>query len=621
MTPTAPIQTATETPPQIRNEPPTWRLDELLEDASESSVASRLDELGAAVARLEAGRASLRPEMPASALLDLVAQYERAVSASSRLMGYASLRFAADTQDGAALAMLTRVEQAMTELQTRTLFLGLFWQELPDADAERLLAELPGAGATADHLFWLGDLRRLRQFKLDERSEQIVNWKDQDGIGAVLMLYSLITNAFEFTPEIESERGEKLTRDQLMRHAYSNEAPVREAAYRELYRVYRQSAKPLQQMYVHRVQDWHNEHVRLRGYASPIAVRNVANDVPDQAIDAMLEAVRDGADVFHRYFRWKAERLGLPRLRRFDIYAPLPPASGRIEEEVSFPAAVELVLDTFDRFHPRFGAAARRVFDDQHVDAAPRPGKKGGAFCATVAPELAPWVLLNYTGRLRDVATLAHELGHAVHSLLAAHHSVLTIHASLPLAETASVFGELLVIERLLAERADVAAQREVLAASLDDVYATVLRQAFFVLFEREAHDAIRRGADAEQLHELYYRLLEQQFGDSVELDPMFRIEWIGIPHIYSTPFYCYAYSFGQLLVLALYRRFREEGEAFKPRYLRMLAHGGAARPQHVLEEVGVDVTDPQFWRGGLAVVEEMLARLEGLDDASAARR
>jgi oligoendopeptidase F len=618
VTPTAPIQTATATPPQIRKEPPTWRLDELLEDASESSVASRLDQLGAAVARLEAGRATLHPEMPASALLDLVAQYEQAVSASSRLMGYASLRFAADTQDGAALAMLTRVEQAMTELQNRTLFLGLFWQELPDAEAERLLAELPAAGATADHLFWLGDLRRLRQFKLDERSEQIVNWKDQDGIGAVLMLYSLITNAFEFTPEIETERGKKLTRDQLMRHAYSHEAPVREAAYRELYRVYRQSAKPLQQMYVHRVQDWHNEHVRLRGYASPIAVRNVANDVPDQAIDAMLEAVRDGADVFHRYFRWKAERLGLPRLRRFDIYAPLPPASGRVEEEVSFPAAVELVLDTFDRFHPRFGAAARRVFDDQHVDAAPRPGKKGGAFCATMAPELAPWVLLNYTGRLRDVATLAHELGHAVHSLLASHHSVLTIHASLPLAETASVFGELLVIERLLAERADVAARREVLAASLDDVYATVLRQAFFVLFEREAHDLIRRGADAEQLHELYYRLLEQQFGNSVELDPMFRIEWIGIPHIYSTPFYCYAYSFGQLLVLALYRRFREEGEAFKPKYLRMLAHGGAARPQHVLEEVGVDVTDPEFWRGGLAVVDEMLARLEALDDEAA---
>jgi oligoendopeptidase F len=302
----------------------------------------------------------------------------------------------------------------------------------------------------------------------------------------------------------------------------------------------------------------------------------------------------------------------MARLRRFDVYAPLPSAAP--EEEVPFPAAVELVLDTFDRFHPRFGEAARRVFEDRHVDAAPRPGKKGGAFCATVVPELAPWVLLNYTGRLRDVATLAHELGHAVHSLLAAHHSVLTIHASLPLAETASVFGELLVIERLLGERSEVAARREVLAASLDDVYATVLRQTFFVLFERAAHDAVRRGATAEELHELYYRLLQQQFGDSVELDPMFRIEWIGIPHIYSTPFYCYAYSFGQLLVLALYQRYREEGEAFKPRYLRLLEHGGAARPQRVLEEVGVDVTDPEFWRGGLAVVEEMLARLEALD-------
>jgi oligoendopeptidase F len=603
----------TQTPTRTDRGPDSWKLDELLPDGREATVAARLAELDAAVAGLEARRDELGAEVPAPVLLDLVRGFESAVAAASRLMGYASLRFAADTQDGAVLALRTRVEQAVTELQNRTLFLTLFWQELPDADAERLLRELRDAGATDDQFFYLEDLRRLRPFKLDERSEQIVNWKDQDGIGAVLTLYSLITNAFEFSPEIEAERGKKLTRDQLMRHAYSADPATREAAYRELYRVYQQNARPLQQMYVHRVQDWHNEHVRLRGYASPIAVRNVANDVPDEAIDAMLDAVRDGAGVFHRYFRWKAGRLGIERLRRFDVYAPLPPPAERVEEEVAFSSAVELVLDTFERFHPRFGAAARRVFDDGHVDAAPRPGKKGGAFCATLVPELAPWVLLNYTGRLRDVATLAHELGHAVHSLLASHHSVLTMHASLPLAETASVFGELLVIERLLGERPDPVARREVLAASLDDVYATVLRQAFFVLFEREAHDAIRRGAAAEQLHELYYGLLERQFGDSVELDPMFRIEWIGIPHIYSTPFYCYAYSFGQLLVLALYQRYLEEGEAFKPRYLRLLGHGGAARPQRVLEEVGVDVTNPEFWRGGLAVVEEMLGRLEGL--------
>jgi oligoendopeptidase F len=612
-----PIPTATQT----RYELTTWRLDELLPDAGEDAppkaaearVAQRLAELEGAVSRLEAGRTALRAGMPSAALLDLVVQFERAVAQASVLMSYVSLRFAADTQDGAALALRTRVEQAITELQNRSLFLTLFWQELADGDAARLLAELPAAGASADHLFWLEDLRRLRRYKLDERSEQIINTKDQDGIGAVLTLYSLITNSFEFTPEIASERGKKLTRDQLMRHAYSADATVRAAAYRELFRVYQQNARPLQQMYVHRVQDWYNEQVRLRGYATPIAVRNVANDVPDQAIDAMLEVVESGAAVFHRYFRFKARRLGVERLRRFDVYAPIPAGAAAADEEVAFPAAADLVLETFDRFHPRFGAAARRVFDDGHLDAAARPGKKGGAFCATVLPELAPWVLLNYTGRLRDVATLAHELGHAVHSLLAAHHSVLTIHASLPLAETASVFGELLVIERLLSERSEPSARREVLAASLDDVYATVLRQAFFVLFEREAHEAIRRGATPEELHDLYFGLLQRQFGDSVEVDPMFRLEWTAIPHIYSTPFYCYAYSFGQLLVLALYQRYREEGEAFKPRYLRLLEHGGAARPERVLEEVGVDVTDPAFWRGGLAVVDEMLGRLEAL--------
>ena len=391
-----------------RYEPTSWRLDELLGDsaagatrlppsgelapkgATEARVAELLAGLEAEVARLEASRELLHAGMPASTLLDLLRQYERGIASASVVMGYASLRFAADTQDGTALALRTRVEQAITELQNRTLFLTLFWQELPDDAAASLLAQIAGAGASADLVFFLEDLRRLRRYKLDERSEQIVNWKDQDGIGAVLTLYSLITNAFEFTPEIDAERGKKLTRDQLMRYAYSAEPPLREAAYRELFRVYQANARPLQQMYVHRVQDWHNEHVRLRGYPSPIAVRNVANDVPDQAIDAMLEAVESGAGVFHRYFRFKAKRLGIERLRRFDIYAPLPGGAGASDPEVAFPDAAELVLETFDRFHPRFGSAARRVFDD--VTSTPRrvPAKRAARSAPPSCPSWRP---------------------------------------------------------------------------------------------------------------------------------------------------------------------------------------------------------------------------------------
>ena len=237
-----------------------------------------------------------------------------------------------------------------------------------------------------------------------------------------------------------------------------------------------------------------------------------------------------------------------------------------------------MVLETFYDFDARVGEQAERVFIQDHIDSEIRKGKRAGAFCATVLPSQTPWVLMNYTGKVRDVSTLAHELGHAIHSMMAEHHSLLTQHATLPLAETASVFAEQLLTEQLLEQEDDPLVRREILASSVDDMYATVMRQAYFVIFERDAHQAVLENKSPEDLYALYMDNLREQFGDSVELSDEFRYEWVSIPHIYNTPFYCYAYSFGQLLVLSLYRRYQQEGEAFKPGYLRLLARGGSAR-------------------------------------------
>jgi oligoendopeptidase F len=231
-----------------------------------------------------------------------------------------------------------------------------------------------------------------------------------------------------------------------------------------------------------------------------------------------------------------------------------------------------------------------------------------------VLPSLTPWVLVNYTGKVRDVATIAHELGHAIHSMAAEGHSLLTQHPSLPLAETASVFAEILLTERLLAEQPDPLARRELLAASVDDMYATVMRQAFFVIFEKAAHEAVLNNQSPEEINALYRGLLDEMFGDSVEVGEEFQYEWVSIPHIYNTPFYCYAYSFGQLLVLALFRRYQQEGEAFKPRYLKLLAYGGSAHPVDILAEAGVDPTDQAFWQGGFDVIREMIDDLEAIE-------
>lgn len=583
----------------------TWDLSELLPEPSEEVFAARLTELEAAVADFERRRQDLHPDMDPGRFLDILREYQSLYDRMQVISGYASLWFYSDTGSQEALTFRNRVQQATTAAHNRKIFFTLWWRSLSDEEAWRLL---PSETEHSDYRHYLQELRRFKPHTLDEKSEQIINIKDQNGIEAVITLFSMLTNRLEFTLEVDGET-QKLTRDELMSHAFSPNADLRAAAYQELYRVYSKEANVLGQIYATRVRDWYDEQVGLRGYPSPIAVRNLDNDIPERAVQVLLDVSRENARLFQRYFRLKAEWLGMDRLRRYDIYAPLATS----DRKIAYPDAVRSVLETFEDFHPEFAAHAHRVFAEGHMDSEIRKGKRGGAFCFTVLPRYTPWVLVNYAGRVRDVATLAHELGHAVHSMLAGNHSSLTQHASLPLAETASVFGEMLMTDRLLREEPDPLARRELLAAAVDDVYATVLRQAYFVLFEIEAHDAVRAGRSTDELSEIYMGKLHEQFGDSVELPSEFRYEWLSIPHIYQTPFYCYAYSFGQLLVLALYRRYQEEGEAFKPGYLRLLSYGGSARPEHILAEVGIDMTDRSFWQGGFDLVRERIDELEGM--------
>jgi oligoendopeptidase F len=588
-----------------------WNLSELLPEPSEEVIAARFAALEADVAAYEARREGLAPGMDRAAFLDLVRRYEELMERMNEISGYASLWFYGDTGNSEAMTFRSRVRQATTAAYNRILFFTLWWRALDEGEAAPLLPTAEEAAADprlSDYRHFLLDLRRLKPHTLDERSEQLINLKDDNGIQAVTTLYSMLTNRLEFSLEVDGE-VRRLTRDALMSYAFSPRPELRAAAYRELYRVYEGEANVLGQIYMNRVRDWHDENVGLRGYPSAIAVRNLDNDIPDGAVEALLAVARENAPLFQRYFRLKAGWLGLERLRRYDLYAPLA-ASDR---EIPYPDAVTSVLETFRAFHPVFARLAERVFSENHIDSEIRKGKRSGAFCSTVTARYTPWVLVNYAGKVRDVATLAHELGHAIHSMLAEGHSTLTQHASLPLAETASVFGEMLMTDRLLREESDPLARRELLAAAVDDVYATVLRQSYFVLFESEAHAAILEGRSLEDLHALYMGKLAEQFGDSVEVAPEFRYEWLSIPHIFHTPFYCYAYSFGQLLVLALYRRYQEQGEEFKPGYLKLLSYGGSARPQAMLGELGIDMTDPSFWQLGFDLVRERIDELERL--------
>ena len=582
-----------------------WKLDELFPGFDSPELQAAFDNVEEEVASFEGVRGKLEPDMDADNFLEVVRASEATTRIVNRIYAFAGLSFASDTQDQAAQSLLGRVQQFAAEMQNRTLFFSLLWKDLDEKNAERLMS------SSGDYRYFLEEMRHFKPHTLTEPEEKIVNLKDVTGMGALITLYEAITNRYVFKLQVNGEVKE-MTRGELMTYVQGTDPDLRAKAYQELYRVYAEDGPILGQMYQTRARDWHNENISLRKFANPMSVRNLANDVPDEAVTALLEVTKKNAKIFQRYFKMKARQMGLEKLRRYDIYAPVAKSDKLFE----YDAAAAMVLDSFTAFDPKIGELARRVFEEDHLDSEVRKGKQGGAFCASINPENTPYVLMNYTGNARDVATLAHELGHAIHAMLAAHHSAFTFHSSLPLAETASTFGEMMLTEKLLAEETDEAVRRDILFKQMDDAFATILRQVYFALFEREAHAMIQKNASVDELSAAYMENLKEQFGDSVELSDEFKWEWVSIPHIYHTPFYVYAYSFGQLLVFSLYQQYKAEGQAFKPKYLKILSAGGSEAPAKILSEAGIDISSARFWQGGFDVLSRMVDELEKIPAA-----
>jgi oligoendopeptidase F len=580
-----------------------WSLGDLFPAMDSPELAQALDEVESLAASFESKRETLGPGLGSADFMAIVGSYEELVSLIQKIEYFAFLRFSEDTQDQKAQSFMARMQQLAAEIENRTLFFKLWWKSQEDEKASRLM------DVSGDLRYWLEFLRLTKDYTLSEPEEKVINLKDVNGSAAMVTLYDSITNRYTFRLQVDGETKE-LTRGELMVYVRMPDPAIRAAAYQEQLRVFGQDQPILGQIYQALIRDWRSENIDLRGYGSPVSVRNLGNNLPDDVVDTLLDVCRKNAPLFRRYFGLKARWLGLDKLRRYDIYAPVTEG----EKRYKFEEAVRLTLDSFEQFDPKVAALAKRVFDEHHIDSQVRKGKRSGAFCATVTPDLTPWVLTSFQGRPDDAATMAHELGHAVHALLAADHSLLTQQASLPLAETASTFGEILLVDRMLAGDPDPGLQRDLLFRQMDDAYATVMRQAFFALFEVRAHDMIHDGCSVDDLSAAYLENLREQFGDSIELSDDFRNEWIAIPHIYHSPFYVYAYAFGQLLVFSLYQQFLREGESFKPRYLKLLAAGGSDSPERILAATGMDVRSAEFWQGGFKFVSDSLDKLEKLE-------
>jgi len=576
-----------------------WDLSHLAEDPIQrfETLAGAIE---SKVAQFESARAQLSPTMSTSTFHPLLTLSAEIAADSSRLSAYAYLWFSENTKDLAARSFKTKVEERLTALHNRLVFFDLWWQSVDENTARQLMT---GTGTLRYHL---ETIRRFQPHTLSEPEEKIVNIKNITGRSAVHSLYDVVTNSFTFTLNVNGKR-KTMTREELTSFLRHTQGRMREAAYRELYRVYADQHDLLGEIYKTLVNDWKAENLQLRRFASPIATRNLGNDIPDDAVACLLRVCRKNAGIFQHYFRIKARLCKIKPMSRYHIYAP-----HRMEQKsYRYQEAVRMVLDAYRGFSPQFAELAERVVHERHIDARTRPGKIGGAYCYSVVPNMTPYVLLNFTGEARDIATMAHELGHAVHGMLAARHSIFTFHSTLPLAETASVFGERILSDALMNQERDKKVRQGLLINQLDDIYATVLRQAYFVQFENQAHEMIAQGATVKDLAKTYLAEVRQQFGKGITVPDEFQWEWLTIPHLFASPFYCYAYSFGNLLVLALYRTYQKEGMSFVPKYLDLLSTGGSEAPQTILAKVGVDMNSEDFWQSGFDTIREIVNQLE----------
>lgn len=581
-----------------------WNLKELASGPKDPILQKQIDNVNELTSKFERNKNNLNPKMTAKRFLGILSELEEIYSKLNIIGGYASLSYSANTQSDEATSLLTRISRLGSDISNRILFFDLWWKQIDKKNAQRLLKN------TGELVGYLAHKRLYAKYSLSEPEEKIINTFNVTGVTALVKLYDKITNAFQYKMQLDGKTI-SLTREELTNHIRSTNPKVRKTAYQKLLTKYAQNRGVLGEIYQNIVLNWGDEGIAIRGYDSPISMRNIGNDIDDKTIESLLTVCKKNSPVFQKFFIEKADMLNLKKLRRYDLYAPI--SSDIKEKSYPFDKSVKLVLESLDRFSPELKYMARKVFAENHIDSEIRQGKRDGAFCSTLGPKITPFILLNYTGKTRDVFTLAHELGHAIHSQMASDKSILVQDASLPLAETASTFSELLLYDNI----SEIVSSREkkiVLAEKIDDLYATIMRQSFFTIFEITAHQQITDGNTVDDISMAYFANLKEQFGDSVNVSEDFAIEWSYIPHFFHTPFYCYAYAFGNLLALSLFQRYKKEGKDFVPVYTSILAAGGSKKSENLLAEYGLDISSAKFWQEGFEYIENQVQSLTNMN-------
>lgn len=573
-----------------------WNLDDLFGNRDEKQIENNIIILKNKI--VEKKQLLTNKDVPAHTVLELIKLSEELDIDFSRIGAYYELRSHIDINDEEANAKLDYYRQLSADIDNETMFFDLWFIKLADEQAQKYVSD----PILSEYKQYLKDLIKMKPYTKSEEIEQILNLKNMTGRGAFSNIYDVLTASFNY--ELLDEKD--LTQEDITSKYSDPDPKIREEAYKAILKVYKDNSLTLSELYKNIVLDWNNEKIKIRKYKNAIHSRNMSNDLTQEVVQTMITTIREHAYLFQEYFKLKQEFLDKKEQphphSRFHIYAPY-----KLEKEYEYEESKKIVLETFKEFDEEFYTYAKKIIDEKHIHSHPQKGKRSGAFCYAPNTQTTPYVMLNHTNKLRDLFTMMHELGHGIHDIYTYDQPDLIHHPVLPLAETASIFAETILSKKLLQTNKE-DEKAAMLIYTLDHYYASILRQTYFIIFEEIAHKKIMAGATKKELDDEYYNLLKEQFSD-MEIPDMFKHEWNYIPHIHHTPFYCYAYSWGNLLVLALYAEYEKNPE-FKEKIKNILKAGASKDTLEILQDAGIDPTKKEFWEAGFKIIKDELEEL-----------
>ena len=528
-------------------------------------------------------------------------EYEELIETVGKIGSYAHLIWSTNTNKPEYGKLKQEASELSSKIHQKLVFFDVEWLNMDDEEAQKLIEsdELEG------YKHYLETSRRYKDHVLSEKEEQILSAKKVTGRSAWNRYFDETMGAARF--ELD---GEELTQQEVLSKLHEPDRDLRKRAHASLTETFEDHSRTLTFIFNTLLADKHTDD-KLRGYDSWISSRNLSNEIDDETVEVLVDSVTNNYDLVHRFYDLKRSLLGYDKLYDYDRYAPILES----EKKIRWDEAQEMVLNSYSDFHSEMGIVTRKFFDNNWIDAAMKPGKRGGAYSASTVPSVHPYVFMNFDGKVRDVQTLAHELGHGIHQYLSREQGVLQADTPLTTAETASVFGEMLVFQKLMSELDDPKEKLSLLIGKIDDTIATVFRQVSMNRFEDAMHTHRREKGEltTEDFSKLWRETQEEVYGDSVTLTEEYNLWWSYIPHFLHTPGYVYAYAFGELLVLALYQEYTRSENGFSDKYIEMLRAGGSDWPENIVGKLGLDITQPDFWDNGLTAIKEMIKQAEEL--------